>query len=163
GLFLVGRPAAADDVADRRRPRRDPARGRLAGAVAARHDPHLHVGRRAGLLLVQIPQAAFLIGGWGALEGRAAAPAGMLGGGPPRPRGRHTAIAYGMTCPLTWNSISPSSSRSVTTRSLRFSSPGLSPFSLTVRTWTGLLSLVLSCTVRSSSVPSTLVILKGLT
>src|SRR5262249_17128639 len=150
GLFLVGRPAAADDVADRRRPRRDPARGRLAGAVAARHDPHLHVGRRAGLLLVQIPQATFLIGGCKPWErGR---PARMcMRAGRPRSQGRHTAIDYGMTCPLTWNSISPSSSRSVTTRSLRFSSPGLSPFSLTVRTWTGLLSLVLSCTVRSSS------------
>src|SRR5262249_34185575 len=70
---------------------------------------------------------------------------------------------HGITSAFAWNSISPSSFRSVMTRRVFVTSPGFVPRSFTVSTWTALLSVELSLTLTSLSVPRTLVILKGLT
>ena len=56
-VLLVGRTDRADDLDDRRRPWRHPARGRLAGVVAARPGPQRHGGGRPRLQLPEIPEA----------------------------------------------------------------------------------------------------------
>src|SRR5262249_23915752 len=157
-----------DDLADRRGPGRDPARGRLAGAVAARRRAVVHGAGAGRAEHAALPQTAGV-----ARPRRPAHQPRHVPGGPCRtrratqkrpaasPRKQRAAGltkvpgGHGTTCTRAWKSISFSSLRSVMTWRVRFHSPVFSAFSFTVSTWTGRLSSVLSLTLSRPSAPLT--------